>query len=198
MVTIYDSTRRILQRIEGDSLIGAHLEGANLRAAHLWWADLEGADLEGADLRAANLRAANLRAADLRGANLRAADLRGANLLEANLEGALERFGIPDNPSLPAQILAQITAHPETWDQRHWHAACGMKHCIAGWACVLSGPLGHYLDVNLGTETAATLLLWQPGCQLPSFMPGATEEETLGRLRTMVAHLRTLAQKDIV
>ena len=155
MVTIYDSTRRILQRIEGDSLIGAHLEGANLRAANLWWADLEEANLEG-----------------------------------ANLEGALERLGIPDNPSLPSQILAQITAHPESWDQRRWHAACGTKHCIAGWACVLSGPLGHYLDVNLGTQTAATLLLWQPGCQLPSFMADAREDETIGRLRIMVEHLR--------
>lgn len=30
------------------------------------------------------------------------------------------------------KVLAQIEAHPETWDQTHWH--CGTKHCFAGHA----------------------------------------------------------------
>jgi len=116
--------------------------------------------------------------------------LERANLRGANLEGVRALLGIPDDPTLPARILAQITTSPETWDQTQWHNPCGTKHCIAGWACVLSGPLGHYLDINLGTETAATLLLWQPGVALPSFAADATEEETLGRLRAMVAKLQ--------
>ena len=35
------------------------------------------------------------------------------------------------------QVLDQITAHPETWDQTQWH--CGTTHCFAGWAQLLSG-----------------------------------------------------------
>lgn len=35
------------------------------------------------------------------------------------------------------KVLAQIEAHPETWDQTKWH--CGTKHCIAGWAQILAG-----------------------------------------------------------
>lgn len=37
------------------------------------------------------------------------------------------------------QVLDQIRNHPETWKQEVWHTQCGTKHCVAGWAQVLSG-----------------------------------------------------------
>lgn len=34
-------------------------------------------------------------------------------------------------------VLAQIKAHPETWNQGAWH--CGSAHCFAGWLQVMGG-----------------------------------------------------------
>lgn len=39
-------------------------------------------------------------------------------------------------PALLATAVNHILAHPETWDQRHWH--CNSTHCIAG-HCELLG-----------------------------------------------------------
>ncbi len=175
--------------LRGVNLCGADLYDANLRGADLRDADLCDTDLRHADLCHANLRHANLRHADLCGADLCGADLYGADLRDANLSGVLSSIGIAPDIMLPSRILAQITAHPETWDQRVWHSACDTQHCIAGWACHLSGPLGRYLDVNLGTATAATLLLWHANLVPPSFEVDATEDQTLGRLRAMVEAL---------
>ncbi|MEW1959780.1 hypothetical protein [Kineococcus sp. NPDC059986] len=33
-------------------------------------------------------------------------------------------------------VLAQIEAHPETWNQEHWR--CGTSFCFAGWAVEMS------------------------------------------------------------
>jgi hypothetical protein len=45
------------------------------------------------------------------------------------------------NTDLMLQIREQITAHPETHSQDTFGMAseCGTTHCMAGWACVLSG-----------------------------------------------------------
>lgn len=45
-------------------------------------------------------------------------------------------------------------------------------------------------------QGAATLLLWRPGCELPSFAPDAPEAETLGRLRVMAAAATTAIPAD--
>ncbi|MGL5937068.1 MAG: hypothetical protein ACRCZI_15765 [Cetobacterium sp.] len=55
------------------------------------------------------------------------------------------------------KVLAQIEAHPETWNQKMWH--CGTTHCFAGWAQVLSGKQANedtarrdarvYLDLSI-------------------------------------------------
>lgn len=39
------------------------------------------------------------------------------------------------------KIRDWITEHPESYNQDLWgsQTECGTKHCIAGWACVLSG-----------------------------------------------------------
>lgn len=37
------------------------------------------------------------------------------------------------------RVLDQITNHPETWDQTDWHSPCETKHCVAGWAQIMSG-----------------------------------------------------------
>lgn len=137
------------------------------------------------NLRDANLLCANLRDANLLCAELRGADLRCADLRDANLRDVARAMGIEPDPSLPARILEQIVAHPETHDQYTWHSSCGTKHCVAGWATALSGALGAYLDSQFGTPTAATLLLWRPGTRLPSFDADASQDDTLGRLRAM-------------
>ena len=173
--------------LRGANLRGADLAGANLRGADLSGADLTGADLTGADLTGANLRGADLSGADLSGADLSGADLRGADLRGANLRGVAAALGIDLDNTLPARIVAQVEAHPESHDQSIWHSNCGTRHCIAGFATHLSGELGKYLDKQLGIATAATLLLWRPGCVMPSFASDATDEETLGRLRVMAA-----------
>jgi hypothetical protein len=171
--------------LRGANLGDADLRGADLRGANLGDADLGDADLRGANLRGANLGGANLGGANLGGANLRGANLGGANLGGANLGGAAASLGITVDPLLPQRILDQIEAHPESWNQETWHSTCGTKHCIAGHATNLSGPLGKYLDKSLGVATAATLLLWRPDCEMPSFSGNASEAETLGRLRLM-------------
>jgi uncharacterized protein YjbI with pentapeptide repeats len=189
-------TDEVIKTVEAESLRRADLEGADLRSADLegadlYGADLEGADLEGADLRRADLEGADLRRADLRradlyGADLRRADLEGADLEGANLEGVREALGITFDPELPGRIVAQIEAYPESHDQEVWHSECGTRHCIAGFATHLSGPLGKFLDKQLGTSTAATLLLWRAGAELPSFEASATDAETIDRLRAMM------------
>ena len=186
--------------LSGADLRGADLRNANLRSAYLRNANLSDADLRNAHLSGANLRNANLSGADLRGADLSGADLSGADLRNANLSDAdlnclAAALGIEVDPTLPARIVAQIAAHPETHDQTTWHSACGMKHCVAGFATHLSGALGRYLDRQLGTATAATLLLWRPGCVMPSFAASATDEETIGRLKTMAAQAEAEASK---
>jgi uncharacterized protein YbdZ (MbtH family) len=137
---------------------------ADLREADLSWADLHGADL-----REANLRWADLRWADLSVADLHGADLRGAS-------------GLPplDSTTLRAAVAAQIREHPETHDQSVWHHQCGTKHCVAGWTVVLAGTLGACMEQQLGTSTAAHLLLG--GRTRPSFESDATRDEILAAL----------------
>jgi len=64
----------------------------------------------------------------------------------------------PDR-TLPGRVLAQLRAHPETWDQESWHSECGTTHCCAGWAVVLAGDAGAVAERRLGTAAAAKLLL---------------------------------------
>jgi hypothetical protein len=40
-------------------------------------------------------------------------------------------------PALLATAVNEILAHPETWDQRHWH--CNTKHCVFGHCQILAG-----------------------------------------------------------
>ena len=37
------------------------------------------------------------------------------------------------------KVLAHIEAHPDEWDQSIYHSHCRTKHCLAGWAQILSG-----------------------------------------------------------
>jgi uncharacterized protein YjbI with pentapeptide repeats len=74
MIEIRDrKNRRVLLRVEAETLeraklVKAWLRRANLHGANLARADLRRAYLRGADLGGANLRRANLQGADLRGA----------------------------------------------------------------------------------------------------------------------------------
>ena len=147
-------------------------------------ANLAGANLAGADLARADLAGANLAGADLAGANLAGANLAGANGIA--YDKLREQLGIEFDPELPRKIVAQIEAHPDTWDQGTWHSSCGTKHCIAGWAVQLT-PQGRYIEKQFGTANAATLLLWREGVELPSFDGNATTAETLDRLKAFPA-----------
>ena len=55
-------------------------------------------------------------------------------------------------PALLATAVNRILAHPETWDQRHWH--CGTTHCVAG-HCQIIG-LGHENE-SAGSEARELL-----------------------------------------
>jgi uncharacterized protein YjbI with pentapeptide repeats len=81
-------SRRVLRRVDADTLAGANLSGARLWDADLSGQDLRGANLAGARLMRADLRGANFQGAELRYANLSEADLRGANLGGARLREA--------------------------------------------------------------------------------------------------------------
>jgi len=104
---------------------------------------------------------ANLRGADLRSASLHDANLRGADLSGADLSGAKGIDDIPlvPVPGLAAKVLAQLEAHPETWDQEVWHSECQTSHCLAGWAVVLAGEAGTAAEKRLCTPQAAAMLL---------------------------------------
>jgi len=181
----------VIRDVPGDTLRGAVLRGADLTRAVLRGADLTRADLRRADLRRADLTGADLtravlRDAVLRDAVLRDAVLRDAVLTRADVASIRVSLGIEEDPTLPARVLAQIEAHPETHDQGTWHSSCNTRHCVAGFFTHLSGPLGRYMDRQLGTATAARLLAWRPDCELPSFAHDATSEDVIGALRKMV------------
>ena len=62
---------------------------------------------------------------------------RGETTKPGKERGAVSRL----NTDLMLQIREQITSHPETHSQDTFGMAseCGTTHCMAGWACVLSG-----------------------------------------------------------
>jgi hypothetical protein len=171
------------------NLADAYLARANLADAYLARANLAGAYLADAYLARANLADAYLADAYLAGANLAGAYLADAYLARAkgiSYDKLREQLGIEFDPELPRKIVAQVEAHPETWDQGAWHSTCGTKHCIAGWAVQLT-PQGRYIEKQLGTANAATLLLWRDGVEMPSFDGHATSEQTIGRLKAFPA-----------
>ena len=166
--------------------MNADLAGADLSGADLAGADLTGADLTGAILCGANLAGANLRGATLTDANLTGANLRSASLTGANIVALRTAFDVEHDPTLPAQVLEQIEAHPESHDQLAWHSPCGTQHCVAGWFVTLAGPEGRALEDRFGTRVAATLLAAIPGVEMPSFSSKASREEIIESLSKMV------------
>lgn len=53
------------------------------------------------------------------------------------------------NVDLMLEIREQITSHPGTHNQDSWgeQSSCGTTHCIAGWACAMTGAhLNWYTD----------------------------------------------------
>jgi hypothetical protein len=150
------------------NLWGANLKRADLRDANLWGANLKGADLRGANLEDANLQKANLEDADLWGADLRGADLRDADLRGAKVSGVAWPSTIPAPiPGLAANVLIQIQAHPEEWDQSVWHSDCNTAHCVAGWTVTLAENRGKAAEDALGTPLAAAFLLGVPTMDCP-------------------------------
>ena len=96
-------TGRVLETIEGESLVGADLRDMRLN----------GADLRGVDLRRANLESSDLLGADLSGADLTdailvGAHLKGARLSQANLTRA--RLG-SEHPSRAALLNGADLSH---------------------------------------------------------------------------------------
>lgn len=68
------------------------------------------------------------------------------------------------NDALFIDVLAQIEAHPKTWQQLWWseNTDCGTAYCMAGWACVLGGLKFKSYDTvtgDLWAPIAATDLL---------------------------------------
>lgn len=61
------------------------------------------------------------------------------------------------NLDLMRAVREQITKHPETHDQKGWgiRTKCGTTHCIAGWACALSGDAFSWQADDVGVEATA-------------------------------------------
>lgn len=55
------------------------------------------------------------------------------------------------NVDLLRQVMAQIEAHPETWNQGNWfrRSDCGTTACFAGWTCQLTGWEPVYEDEDM-------------------------------------------------
>jgi hypothetical protein len=166
------------------NLRGANFQGADLYCANFMYADVQGAFLQRADIRDAKLQRsnfanANLKSVDAQGANLRRANFCGANLEEAKfafakLEGADFRGANLRNASftraklegalLDYQIekgLLLKVAHAALQDgaleMGNWHT-CDTKHCIAGWAEVLSEKTRKLAETHgIGVSALLTL-----------------------------------------
>ena len=78
-----------------------------------------------------------IRGADLRGAFLRDADLYRVPQLHARILDAIERGG--------------------SLEMQKWHT-CETTHCRAGWAVILAGPVGKYMEAQMGTAAAGALI----------------------------------------
>ena len=100
------AVRRLLHRVDADTLAGAWL--ADL---HLFRADLRGQDLRGARLRSTNLREATLRGADLQGADLR-------NAADAAALNQIHRIAKVAPASLLHAALQDSLAGADSVDQR--------------------------------------------------------------------------------
>ena len=152
----------------------ATLSGADLSGADLNWANLSGANLSGADLSEADLSEADLSESDLSEANLSEADLSEANLSEANLSEAnlSGAVGLPETPIVPAPHRATLAALAAggTINRRSWHV-CDTTHCRAGWIVYLAGKPGRKLEVRLGTNAAAALIVTASCPQLAGRVP---------------------------
>lgn len=107
------------------------------------------------------------------------------------------------NADLMYQVIDQIDAHPELWDQGYWFTVtdCGTAACVAGWACLLSGdkpfpllqkledlPVGElvsYVDVKgwqVWARDRAQKLLGITDGQADALFNAENTREDLGRL----------------
>lgn len=109
------------------------------------------------------------------------------------------------NADLLERTLAQIEAHPETWDQQTWAAktTCGTAHCFAGHAVMLAHPNAIPVFDGASTTSFVTIpdhpvraIWWIPdlardlldlGRSTGDILFNATN--TLEELRAMVADL---------
>jgi Pentapeptide repeats (8 copies) len=192
------------------NLAGAYLAGADLAGAYLAGAYLAGANLAGADLADANLAGAYLADANLAGAYLAGADLADANGLmnpPTDLQTPYVRPTTPDEiraarqkrmldyrgrfPEVPviealdAKILAAITSGGGSLEMSAWHAACGTTHCRGGWAINFGGEKGAALELEHGSQQAATMIYRASTGRVPHFF--ASNERALEDIKACAA-----------
>ncbi len=109
---------------------------------------------------------------------------------------------LPDMPDLDAEVYQAIKENPEHFSMATWHSlnrdlipmmspldrktsfereptACGTTHCIAGWACVLSGAYGKTGEAD--TALLARILYLKNTGSVPDFF--GTDAEALEELR---------------
>ena len=86
--------------------------------------------------------------------------------------------GVPLVPRLDQQILS--ATERGSLGMSNWH--CGATHCRAGWAVVLAGNKGRFLEACYGTENAARLIYEaSTGRIAPDFY--ATQEDAIADIR---------------
>ncbi len=107
-------TKKVIRKVDVDSLQHA---------------DLQHADLQHADLQHANLVRANLVRADLRGANLQHADLRSVDLRYANLQHANLRYCIGNSREIKTLLALKWIV---SWTATDLAIGC-QQHSIEEW-----------------------------------------------------------------
>jgi hypothetical protein len=155
--------------VTGQELIEKYKEGVR---------DFSGVDLEGAYLEGAHLEGAHLEGAHLEGANLKGAHLEGAHLEGAILPDLKCKYSATDLRLAVADLIEYLDEFQGQVDWGNLHE-CGTPCRVAGWTCWLNET-----DGGLGIPTAAYLLLWVDGKEMPSFDPDAKKEDILKALRS--------------
>ena len=117
------------------------------------------------------------------GANLSGADLRGANLRGAAFLAV---------PQLHQKMLSAIQSGG-VLEMGNWHT-CETTHCRAGWAVHLAGPVGYFLEAQVGSAAAGALIThascpWME--RVPDFY--ASNEDALADIRACAEREKQLS-----
>lgn len=174
------------------NIVGCKFQGCDFRSANMLGAFLSANMLPNCDFTDVDWSAVTLCGNTFNGATLDWADL-------ADCWGALAVEGL-DQALLKAVGARGRRLYMEAWHSGNvdyninvadahdraagWEACstyeCETTHCRAGWTCILAGYVGGWLESQIGSGAAASLIYTKtyPGRALPDFYASHTEAMT--------------------